>query len=85
VKNPEVKAYLSVLELDTHETVNLFHLLDNGEGAITAAEFVSGAMRLKGGARSQDVVAIMHEFNILAKEVREIKANLDEMHKQILR
>merc|ERR1712060_956989 len=55
-----MKNYLSILELDVDETRNMFNLLDDGDGQISFEEFVKGVMRLKGGARSQDVIAVMH-------------------------
>jgi len=70
---PRVQSYLATLELDTHETKTLFGMLDDGDGEVTAEEFVQGAMRLKGTARSQDVVSIMHDFNAVRKIVEELR------------
>merc|ERR1712113_438988 len=73
LRDPRVKTYLATLELDAHETKNLFHMLDDGDGEVTAEEFVQGAIRLKGVARSQDVVSIMHDFNRLNKRIEEMR------------
>jgi len=70
--DPKVKSYLATLELDTHETKTLFSMLDDGDGEVTAEEFIQGAMRLKGGARSQDVISIMHDFNHLRKALEPV-------------
>jgi len=74
--DPRVRTYLTTLELDTHETQNLFFMLDDGDGAVTAEEFVKGAIRLKGVARSQDVVSIMHDFTRLHKSIDTLKKQL---------
>merc|ERR1719487_333546 len=57
--NPKVKTWLQVLELEVHDAEALFRLLDDGDGEVTYDEFLKGVMRLKGQARSIDVVAIM--------------------------
>jgi hypothetical protein len=61
--DPTIKSYMATLELDMAESQSLFHMLDDGDGQVTAHEFVQGALRLKGTARSQDVVSMMHDFN----------------------
>lgn len=53
VVDERVKSYLSSLEIDASEPQSLFQLL-NDEDNISADEFVQGAVRLKGHARSQD-------------------------------
>ncbi|CAE7346555.1 Scn11a, partial [Symbiodinium sp. KB8] len=58
LQNPKVAAYLETLELDLHEGVALFHLLDNGDGEVTLDEFIDGIMRCKGPARAIDQVAM---------------------------
>jgi len=78
-----VKTYLTTLELDAHETKNLFNMLDDGDGEVTAEEFVAGAIRLKGVARSQDVVSIMHDFNKLNKKVEDIKSGIENLNHKI--
>jgi hypothetical protein len=75
--NPAVKAFMAAMGLETHESKNLFGMLDDGDGLITAEEFVEGALHLKGTARSRDVIAIMHSFN-------KLQARLDSMHGMII-
>eukprot|EP00913_Durusdinium_trenchii_P026460 g24826.t1 len=55
LQNPKVKAYFQTLEIDVQEGAALFHLLDNGEGAVTFEEFIDGIMRCKGPARHRGV------------------------------
>lgn len=58
--HPRINTYFSVLEIDVHEVESLFSLLDNGDGKISYEEFLGGVTRLKGWARSQDVIMILH-------------------------
>jgi hypothetical protein len=60
IQNPMVKVWLQLLELEVHDASALFRLLDNGDGEITYDEFITGVMRLKGQARSTDIVSVMH-------------------------
>jgi len=78
VSQPKVKTYLATLEIDSHEVNTLFSMLDDGDGHITADEFVQGAIRLKGAARSQDVIAMMHDFNAVKKTLEEIQEYLGQ-------
>merc|ERR1712232_671951 len=61
LNTPTIKHYLSILDLDVHDAEGLFHLLDDGDGQVTLAEFVSGVERMKGQARSADMVALLHQ------------------------
>ena len=51
-----------MLDLEVHEVVSLFNLLDDGDGLITHDEFLNGVMRLKGHARSLDIIAISKDM-----------------------
>merc|ERR1712048_1268895 len=65
LETDKARAYFNVLELNVHEVASLFNLLDDGDGYIDIDEFITGCMRLKGSARSQDVIAILHANNKL--------------------
>jgi len=69
LQNPKVAAYLETLELDLHEGVALFHLLDNGDGEVTLDEFIDGIMRCKGPARAIDQVAMHADIKSLDYKV----------------
>jgi len=58
--DPEIVKHLSIMEIEAFEMTGLFHLLDDGDGEVSFEEFLQGAMRLKGNARSSDSIAIMH-------------------------
>merc|ERR1719487_631143 len=62
VDHPGVKTWLSSMELDARDIPTLFRLIDiNGDQRITAAELVAGAARLKGTARSIDLIHLSAE------------------------
>lgn len=62
LKNKEVLAHLKSIGLDFDEALGLFKLLDtDGSFAVGIDEFVSGCMRLKGGAKSIDLATLMYE------------------------
>jgi len=72
MSNPDVKAYLSVLDLEVHETKTLFHLLDGGDGQITYGEFIEGILRMKGQARSIDLICLQKDVSRLHEAVTAI-------------
>eukprot|EP00913_Durusdinium_trenchii_P025560 g23991.t1 len=74
--NAVVLHYLSILEIEVHEVEPLFDLLDDGDGEVTIKEFCQGIMRLKGQARSLDVISIMHDANMIMTQCREMKRSL---------
>jgi len=58
-ESAEVKAWLAALGIPTDDIETLFHLLDvDGDGSITADELASRIPRLKGPARSSDVLSL---------------------------
>ena len=59
---PNVLTMFQCLDLEIHEVISLFNLLDNGDGIVTQEEFLNGVMRLKGHARSLDIVAISKDL-----------------------
>merc|ERR1712190_100847 len=74
--NPLIRSYMASLQIDTQESFHLFQMLDDGEGSVTVKEFVQGVLRLKGSARSQDVVSIMHDTNRLSVAVAKISDSI---------
>jgi len=57
--DPKLKIFMSTLDLEPHDLVNLFHMIDGGEGEISIDEFMDAALRLRGAARSIDVAQIL--------------------------
>eukprot|EP00931_Biecheleriopsis_adriatica_P052993 TRINITY_DN30932_c0_g1_i1.p1 TRINITY_DN30932_c0_g1~~TRINITY_DN30932_c0_g1_i1.p1 ORF type:complete len:602 (-),score=120.26 TRINITY_DN30932_c0_g1_i1:131-1936(-) len=57
-----VKAYFSGLDIDPHEAAIIFALMDtNGNGSVSVDEFIDGTMKLKGSAKSTDLLVLMFD------------------------
>ena len=69
VKSPKLKFWMSRLELEYHDLMSLFELLDNGHGQITLTEFIEGAARLRGSAKALDVWRLETKVEVLFEEV----------------
>lgn len=80
LNHPQVKAYLAVLDLEVHESNSLFNLLEEDEdGVITYAEFLEGVMRLKGQARTLDIVEIQRD----CKRLMNVTASLCDVFEKV--
>lgn len=77
LKNPKVRMWFRSLDLHVHEYVSLFNLLDNGSGFISLEEFLDGVGRLKGQARSLDVLAVVLEIKKIRHHIVAIHKSLD--------
>lgn len=80
VSIPKVKTWLQVLDLDFHDAQALFRLLDDGDGEVTYDEFLQGVMRLKGQARSIDIVGIMRTGDKTLEAMRNVAVFLEDIH-----
>eukprot|EP00930_Biecheleria_cincta_P035838 TRINITY_DN2462_c0_g1_i3.p1 TRINITY_DN2462_c0_g1~~TRINITY_DN2462_c0_g1_i3.p1 ORF type:complete len:632 (-),score=107.71 TRINITY_DN2462_c0_g1_i3:290-2185(-) len=85
LRKPWVKAYFAGLNIDPSEAQIIFTLMDtDGSEVLTLEEFVEGVMKMKGNAKSIDLLSLMFDqarFNLrfntlcsfLEDELREIK------------
>lgn len=69
--------YMDLLELKISDVEPLFRLLDDGDGMVTIAEFCYGMNHIKGGARSYDVMRVLHEQSQLKICCHELGQQLD--------
>lgn len=59
-RDPRVKSWLSAMDFDASNAKQVFELLDeDGSLRLSAVEVVTGVGRLKGGARSIDMISLM--------------------------
>merc|ERR1719197_600483 len=80
LEEPRVKTWLSVLELEVNEITGLFELLDDGDGRISFEEFLSGVLRLRGGAKSVDLVTLLYENKKIVGHLNELKEVMEHPH-----
>lgn len=74
------QAFLNTLELDVAESKRLFDLLDDGGGNVHVEDFVQGAMRLKGQARSLDVITIMRDCSGILRRLDRLCQSVNALH-----
>jgi len=58
LSNKKVAAYLSALEIEIHEIEALYQMLCDESGSISFPSFLTGVMRMKGQARSMDLISV---------------------------
>jgi len=82
LQDQEVRLLLSAMELDVNDARLVFDLTDDGDGSLGAEEMAAGFSRLKGQARTVDMLAltknskdahlkidtIMEKFNLAYKQ-----------------
>merc|ERR1712193_331044 len=62
IKDERVQAFFRALELDAAEAQGLFQLIDtDSDQTVHLNEFINGCIRLKGQAKSLDLVTLLHE------------------------
>lgn len=61
VARPKIKQKLTVLEINTSEIGELWDILDDGDGRLSANEFTDGLRKLKGESKAKDVMGVLHE------------------------
>jgi len=83
IQDETASTYLTTLELDPASAKLLFSMLDDGDNRVSVQEFVKGALRLKGQARSSDVVSIMHDCNKLLSKLTRVEENIEGMLSRI--
>merc|ERR1719335_1564898 len=61
VARPKIRRKLAVLEIQTSEINELWDILDDGDGSLSALEFSNGLRKLKGESKAKDVMGVLHE------------------------
>ena len=67
-----------------HDAKMLFHMLDDGDGLLTVQEFCEGVPKVKGHAKSLDIVRLMHETDDIRKECKAIRHAIESQLEQQL-
>eukprot|EP00415_Alexandrium_ostenfeldii_P001640 UN1640 len=69
---PAVKTWLAAMGLQVSDAAQLFEMIDDGDGALTAEELVKGVARMKGSARALDMAVLMEENRSLRAQLGQI-------------
>eukprot|EP00928_Gymnodinium_smaydae_P006650 TRINITY_DN12366_c0_g1_i4.p1 TRINITY_DN12366_c0_g1~~TRINITY_DN12366_c0_g1_i4.p1 ORF type:complete len:434 (-),score=53.72 TRINITY_DN12366_c0_g1_i4:322-1623(-) len=73
MEDVDVCAYFAALGMDTSQVGRLFDILDDDDsGSVTREEFLKGALRLRGEAKSLDVAIILYELDALHDQFDEL-------------
>jgi len=79
----DVKIWLAAMDLDASDAEELFEMLDDGDGRLTAEELVIGVSKLRGGARAMDLRKLFPGAKAWAKDVVPdgiLEVELEEMN-----
>lgn len=85
--DPVVQRKLRLIEVPVSEAEELFRILDaDGEGSLSIDEFIGGCLRLKGEAKSKDLLAVQMSVECLAQIIDDAEASLtmNEQRMQVL-
>jgi hypothetical protein len=74
LKDKRVKTWLSAMDIEVGDGDLLFDFLDNGDGQVTLLELIRGVARLKGNARSIDLVFMMRKLGEVANTLDEMQS-----------
>lgn len=77
ISNSNVQAWLSSLGLDVYDIEGLFALFDEGEGCVSCDTFLHGILRLKGQARSLDVISISSQCDKIGRTISQVADKVD--------
>ncbi|CAJ1361426.1 unnamed protein product [Effrenium voratum] len=77
-RDSRVMTYLETLDIDVMQSEALFHLLANGAGQITCADFIDGILRCKGPARAIDQILMQKDVRHLSSTVQYLTDALEK-------
>jgi len=69
IESPKLRFWMSQLELDYHDLLGLFEMLDDGDGEISMKEFIENAQKLKGPAKAIDMHRLETKLELLLAQV----------------
>lgn len=72
INDPRSAAWFQILEVDANDVFTLFELLSEGSGSFTFSDFLSGVTRIKGGAKSIDLITVLVENRKLAENLLDL-------------
>jgi voltage-gated sodium channel len=84
LQNPTVEKKMKLIQLPLAEARNLFEVLDaDGQGSLSIDEFIGGCLRLKGSAKSKDLLSVQLQVECLAKKMDEMEVTLGQNERKM--
>jgi len=84
LSNPEVEKKMKLIKLPIAEAKNLFSVLDaDGQGSLSIDEFIGGCLRLKGSAKSKDLLSVQIQVESLAKKMDDLESTLTQNERKM--
>jgi len=72
LEQEKAKTWFSVMDVDVRDSTEFFKFLADDRGLVTPEAFVRGILRLKGGARSQDLFVLQRNLVEIQGQLREL-------------
>lgn len=81
IEDEKIMTYLQTLELDATQIRSLFMLLDvDRTGEVDLEEFVTGCVRLKGGAKNLDMAFLKFQLDYVVHSIKAMQRDADVRH-----
>jgi voltage-gated sodium channel len=85
MKDPEALNKLKLIDLPLDDPNEIFTLLDvDQSGELSIDEFISGCMRIKGNAKSKDLLAVQIAVDTLGSKFQDLTEALNEAGSKIM-
>merc|ERR1712118_259556 len=83
--NPDNMKKLALLDLPFEDQIELYTLLDvDSSGELSIDEFISGCMRIKGNAKSKDLLAVQIAVDTLGSKFGDLSQALETAGNKIM-
>mmetsp|Transcript_130181 Transcript_130181/g.324598 ORF Transcript_130181/g.324598 Transcript_130181/m.324598 type:complete len:515 (+) Transcript_130181:139-1683(+) len=76
-KKRKVRQKLRAIDVLPKDIDELWEILDDGDGELSAEEFVSGLQRLRGEAKAKDILRLYRELRVMEASIREINQSMN--------
>mmetsp|Transcript_67755 Transcript_67755/g.120633 ORF Transcript_67755/g.120633 Transcript_67755/m.120633 type:complete len:128 (+) Transcript_67755:3-386(+) len=84
LQDPKMLAFMSSVEIDSADVEEFFNVLSNdGQDAVDIESFVVGCMKMRGAARSMDLLGLIHQHKDEIEHFKEIQRQLVVLEKRI--
>lgn len=84
VENPKIRRKLQLLEVNLDELDELWNILDDGDGTLSAQEFAFGLRKMKGLAKSKDILSALKQIRNLEYDLFDLDENTEMLEIEIM-